>query len=162
MIDIKRAKRYCSDSLSSIENYEIAMASNDTWHCHHRKETDEGLEKSELIKTNQYYNRPAHELIFLSQHDHLSLHTSGKGNPRYGKPMSEEARMKASKTKSNGMFKGGNNPASKAVKCIETGEVFECMNYAKKEYHIGNCWSIVKSCNTGKPIRGRGLTFTWV
>lgn len=74
----RRAKDYCYEDISLIENYEQAV--NDKtqmWDCHHRKETDEGLSKAELIKQGLYWNRPASELIFLTRAEHIRLHKKG-------------------------------------------------------------------------------------
>lgn len=57
-----------------IENYDKAM--NDklqTWHCHHRFETDSNMSIKELVSKNLYFDRPPEELIFLEPHEHLSL-----------------------------------------------------------------------------------------
>ena len=38
MINEKRAKSYCKDDISLIENYDKAIADNtQVWHCHHRR-----------------------------------------------------------------------------------------------------------------------------
>ena len=107
MIDLKRVKRYCNDNISLIENYEDAL--NDkyqTWHCHHRLETDANMSQKELKANNLYFHRPASELIFLLPCDHRHLHTisernvnykkTGEDHPAYGKKHSEEARKKQS------------------------------------------------------------------
>ena len=71
------AKNFCNESLSLIENYDKAIAdSNQTWHCHHRKGIT--TSKKDLIKKNEYYNRPASELIFLTKKEHISLHNKLK------------------------------------------------------------------------------------
>lgn len=57
-----------------IENYDKAI--NDklqTWHCHHRFETDLNMSIKELVSKNMYFDRPPDELIFLEPHQHLSL-----------------------------------------------------------------------------------------
>ena len=63
-----------------------------------------------------YYNRPANELIFLTNSEHKALHNTtlhlngsknpmynvhryGKENPMYGKQHSEESKQKMSLTK---------------------------------------------------------------
>lgn len=77
MIHNKNVRRFCSEPLTMIENYKEAV--NDTeqsWHCHHRKETDEGLSRKELIEMGLYYHRPASELIFLSSSEHRKLHAN--------------------------------------------------------------------------------------
>ena len=120
MICTKTAKRYCCEDVSLIENYEQAMADSKTWHCHHRRETTEGLTTEQLIETGLYYGRPASELIFLPVYEHLSSHnkgrkpwnkgvlgtdefrkkmsevTRGEKNPFYGKHHSDETKRKIS------------------------------------------------------------------
>lgn len=88
MINVEQVKRYCSDDIANIENYDNAVADTENvWHCHHRKETDELIPRKELIRMDLYYNRPSDELIFLTQHQHLSLHIQVT-------PTTEEAREK--------------------------------------------------------------------
>lgn len=104
MIKEKNAKAYCSEDISLIENYELAV--NDptqVWDCHHRLETDEGLSQQELEESNRYYGVEAKYLIFLTEHDHLSLHAKckkGEKNPFYGRCHSEDTKQKMRKPKS--------------------------------------------------------------
>ena len=77
MINEKRAKAFCKDDISLIENYDKAIAdTTQVWHCHHRRETI--FSKSDLIEIGEYYNRPACELIFLTPLEHIRLHHLGK------------------------------------------------------------------------------------
>lgn len=79
MINVRNAKNFCCEDISLIENYEKAI--NDvtqTWDCHHRKETDEGLSVKQLKELGLYFNRPTNELIFLTSSEHISLHQKGK------------------------------------------------------------------------------------
>lgn len=79
MINEKKVKRYCSEDLSKIENYDKAVADNtQTWHCHHRRETV--LSREELIEIGEYYDRPARELVFLTEVEHKSLHKNHLGH----------------------------------------------------------------------------------
>ena len=76
MISFEKVKKYCNEDISLIENYEKAI--NDkvqTWDCHHRREIE--ASRKELIKKNQYYNRPAEELVFLTKSEHTTLHMNG-------------------------------------------------------------------------------------
>ena len=85
MINEKRAKSYCKEDISLIENYDKAIADKRwVWHCHHRRETI--FSKSDLIEIGEYYNRPACELIFLTKSEHMRLHKIGENNPNFGKP----------------------------------------------------------------------------
>ena len=73
IVDIRTLSLYCKDDPSLIENYEQAI--NDktqTWHCHHRREKD--YSRDELIARNEYYHRPADELIFLTPIAHAEFH----------------------------------------------------------------------------------------
>lgn len=87
MINVRNTKSFCKD-FTKIENYEKAIADDKTWHLHHRLEThfsngaerpvNARLTKAELIALDMYFDRPAEELIFLTQFDHTSLHMKGK------------------------------------------------------------------------------------
>lgn len=88
MISKQTVKRFCKDDISLIENYDLAVNSDETWHCHHRREIEnDGTLHSRkwLIDNDLYYNRPACELIFLTHSEHTSLHSTGEKNPMYGK-----------------------------------------------------------------------------
>ena len=103
MIDKKRAKSFCREDISLIENYDKAIAdTTQTWHCHHRRETI--FSRKDLIEIGEYYNRPACELIFLTKSEHMRLHHLGKPSWMKGKHHSAEARKKMSELK-----KGENN-----------------------------------------------------
>lgn len=79
MIDKRRASMYCYQDLSLIENYDKAVADTEqTWQCHHRVETIMNCGSKELISVGAYYDRPAHELIFLTKGEHRILHNKGK------------------------------------------------------------------------------------
>ena len=94
MINFRYAKSYCNEDISLIENYDTAIAdSTQMWDCHHRKEIT--TSRKDLIKKNEYYNRPASELIFLTQKDHISLHSKGNKN-MLGKHHNDETKKKMS------------------------------------------------------------------
>lgn len=74
-ISIKRAKELCCEDISLIENYEEALADKtQTWICHHRKGIELNKSKKELKAMGLYYNRPACELIFLTESEHQRIH----------------------------------------------------------------------------------------
>lgn len=82
MINTEKAREYCREDLSLIENYKKANEdNNEVWDCHHRIETDKGLSRDELIANSMYYNRPASELIFMRRTDHQRLHNFSGNNP---------------------------------------------------------------------------------
>lgn len=99
MIHEEQLKPYCSEDLSLIENYELAV--NDkiqVWHCHHRMELNEDgsvrFTMSELKELGLYYNRPASDLILLSPSEHHHLHSRLHNNAMYGKTHSDEVKLK--------------------------------------------------------------------
>ena len=109
-------EKFCKD-YENIENYDKALKDNfKSWSCHHRLETHNSdgerrlvdISMDELIALGIYYNRPADELIFLTESEHNNLHK--KGNTyRLGKPHTEESRIKMSKAH-KGKQAGENNP----------------------------------------------------
>lgn len=112
MINEQKARRYCKDDLSLIENYEQAAADQThTWDIHHRRETI--YSRNDLIEIGEYFHRPAAELIFLTRGEHRRLHMSGtylssetrakmsaslsgENHPMFGKHHSAETRTKLS------------------------------------------------------------------
>ena len=119
MVNYEIAKKYCSEDISLIENFEAAATdTTEVWHIHHRNEILEHKTRTQLINENRYYNVPAAELIFLTSVDHKILHgqnvldesrikisenTRGK---KHG-PMSDEQKQKISEATSgdgNGMY----------------------------------------------------------
>ena len=94
MINKSKAKWFCKDDISLIENYDKALEDKtQTWHCHHKKENT--YSRSRLIEMGEYYKRPAIELIFLTPNEHFKLHSTGNA---YHKNMkhSEESKKKMS------------------------------------------------------------------
>lgn len=109
MIDRYRAKKFCKEDLSKIENYDKAISDDtQTWHCHHRTEIWWNCSKQDLIDNECYYGRKACELIFLTPAEHKSLHSKGKivseetkqkmSKAQKGKPRSKESIKKRSET----------------------------------------------------------------
>ncbi|MCQ2087806.1 MAG: hypothetical protein MJZ37_07075 [Bacilli bacterium] len=71
-------KSYCRDDITKIENYDKAIADNETWECHHRLElTIDGQfahTEDSLDRLNMYYHRPYYELILLPLQEHHDIH----------------------------------------------------------------------------------------
>ena len=79
MINAYKAKRYCSEDISLIENYQAAISDQTKmWDVHHRRECDENgrtlFTCKQLVDMNLYFNRPAVELIFVTRSMHCKLH----------------------------------------------------------------------------------------
>lgn len=90
----KHIQEYCCEDISKIENYDKAMADDEQWDCHHRRETI--YSRDGLIEIGEYWNRPAAELIFLTHEQHISLHKAGSRNHMYGKHHSQATKDKMS------------------------------------------------------------------
>lgn len=117
MINENKAKRYCKEDISKIENYEQAV--NDTtqvWDLHHRTAIWWNCSKKDLIENECYYHRKACELIFLTHAEHIRLHNmhmlaatrrkkseSLKGKNK-GRIYSEEIRRKMSDSHITSVF----------------------------------------------------------
>ena len=102
MINEIQAKRYCSEDISNIENYEKAF--NDKtqmWHCHHRGEMlpcGRFLIK-DLKKFDLYFDRPACELMFVTCQQHMRIHKTGNNFGRKGKPGTRLGAITSEQTK---------------------------------------------------------------
>ena len=155
MINEKKAKMYCCDDLSLIENYVDAVNSSEKYHCHHRKE-DEGFSRDELKNMGMYFKRPAEELIFLTEKEHRILHSKGK-HYALGKKLSEVTRSRMSESRI-----GGKNHKAKSVSQLnpQTGElikVFDCIMDAERELGIDH--KAISLCCRG--IRQSAGSFGW-
>ena len=85
MINAHKAKWYCSDDISLIENYQEAISDEKRmWDIHHRRESDENgktlFTKKQLIDMNLYVKRPASDLIFVTRSMHWKLHREQREN----------------------------------------------------------------------------------
>ena len=94
MISAYQAKRYCSEEISLIENYQEAISDQTrTWEIHHRRECDENgrtlFTCKQLVEMNLYFNRPAEELIFVTKSMHMKLHKEmcSKGGKKLSIPI---------------------------------------------------------------------------
>lgn len=80
MINEYYTKSFCSEDISKIENYTVAIADTaQTWDCHHKAEILPcgRFSADMLIKYGLYYHRPANELIFLTHSEHARVHRKG-------------------------------------------------------------------------------------
>ena len=106
-------ERYCKD-YENIENYWKAAADNFVdWVCHHRK--GENISRNKLKALGLYYNRPAEELIFLTESEHNSFHGKRKKHSEEAKKKISEAHIgkkhsEKTKKKLSEINKGENNP----------------------------------------------------
>ena len=180
MINFYRAKTYCKDDISLIENFDKAVNDKEhTWDCHHRREIT--TPRKELIEIREYYNRPASELIFLTQKEHRALHAKGnknmlgKSSPWKGKHHTEEAKRKMSEvSKGNKYWLGKHHTEESRIKISKSNKGKQAWNKGKKckplteeakkklsEAHKGHHWFnngiaevFVKECPEGF-VKGR-------
>ena len=125
------AEIYCCEDISKIENYELAKKDNfKGWCIHHRLElvstgavVDSTMQ--DLIDWGIYYNRPADELIFLTETEHNHIHLVGnKWN--IGRKMTEEHKQKLINVNKNRIYKPHTEEAKKKIsekaKCRKQSE----------------------------------------
>lgn len=187
MINETSCKRVCREDISHIQNYEEAVSdSSQKWHCHHRLGV--AIPRKKLKEIDAYYKRPAAELIFLKESEHLSLHNKekyhseeskrkiseamkGEKNPFYGKHHSEECIRKMSDAHKGNFVgeknpfygkTGEKNPKSKSVYQIDknTGEIIRTWPCAQEvQRQLGIHNSCICHCCKGKFKTAGG--FVW-
>lgn len=102
------------------------------WGRHHTQETKDKISQAKKGKQvgeeNPFYGK--HHSVETRQKlkDKAKTQCAGEGNPMYGKKHTEEAKRKMSEAKQH--YIRGNHPGAQRVRCIETGQVFECMQDA--------------------------------
>ena len=159
MISFGKVKKYCKDDISLIENYETAIFDKEQiWQCHHKREIE--TPRKQLIENNEYFNRPASELIFLTPFEHNSLHKKGKPSYRKGKSLSEEHKQKISYAKKGKtLSEETKQKISESLKGNKYRLGKTCSEESKKklsEAHKGHHWFnngisevFVKECPSG-------------
>ena len=163
MICLCSIKKYCSEDITKIENYEKAVNSQEIYECHHRLETHNSdgekrltdITVNELKALDMYYNRPASELIFLGHHEHRKLHLTGTkracGNKNnLGKHFTKESKKKMSdscKTKIQ-------------IICTTTNETFDSIKAAS--ISLGVARDSIKKVLEGHRFFTKGLHFEYI
>ena len=67
----------------------------------------------------------------------ISILVTGEKNPNYQHYWTEEQKQHLrDKQIASGRYTGARNPSAKRIKCVETGEEFECIKYACDKYGI--------------------------
>ena len=167
MINDYQVKKFCCEDISLIENYNKAIANSEqTWHCHHRNETDFGLSMNKLKAMGLYWNRPANELIFLTESEHKSLHAknmTSEHKTKLSKPKSPEFKTNLSKVR-KGKYVGETSPRSIAVYQIDktTGAIikeWKCISDATRT--LGIHQSAIIACCKKRPNRRTAGGYVW-
>ena len=105
MINERKVRSYCCGDIRLIENYYKAVSDKtQTWQCHHRAEIMPWgrFSRGDLEKHGLLFNRPANELVFLTQFEHKSIHKNHLGHKHSNETklrMSLSKRGKASNRK---------------------------------------------------------------
>ena len=136
------------------------------------KPSNDFKEKQSKIHKTQWGNDEFREKMMSIRKDENGIYKSkefrekiskivkGEKNPNYQNYWSDEQKEHLRrKQKLNPLYKNENNPNSKKIICIETGEVFECIKFALQKYEIKNDSSI--SVAIANPIR-TAAGFHWV
>lgn len=85
----------------------------------------------------------------------ISEIVKGSNNPNYQNYWSEEQKeYLRQKQKNNPLYKDDANPNAKKIICLETGEIFDCIKFAKEKYNIKSDGSIAVALKN--PIRTAG------
>lgn len=93
-------------------------------------QTDGGEGVSGWIPTDEFRNK-------------ISKMVKGSNNPNYQNYWSyEQKESLRQKQKCNPLYIGESNPNAKRIICVETGEVFNCIKFAKEKYNIKSDASI--------------------
>jgi len=116
-----------------------------------RTHSDEAKKKISIAKTgNKYWEGKTHTDEYKQ---YMSELQGGENNPFYGKKHSEESRKKMSDNMT-GKRMGKDNPYSKKVINIDTGDIFDTMSEAAKAYGI--LISGISACCKGNQNTVRG------
>ena len=166
---MRNFERYCKD-YENIENYEKAKADDfKNWDCHHRLETHNSdgerrlvdITRDELKALGIYYNRPAEELIFLTDEEHGQLHQNGKkrsaktrrkmAEAKEGKKLSAEHKNKicAAMKGKPGPNKGKKFSEEHKKKLRETHKGKNIWTKGKHWYNNGKINIMSKECPDG-------------
>ena len=165
MINEYCAKKYCSEDLSLIENYELAVNDHtQMWEIHHRGEVLPcgRFSRDDLKKFGLYYKRPAAELILLTKAEHTRLHN--KDVPRC--PLSEATKKAIGEAlkgipKSDAHKKAiGESRSKKILQLTKSGEfIREWPSAMEASRQLGIAQSNICNCCNGKLKSARG--FVW-
>ena len=176
MISEAQARKYCKEDISLIENYEQAINDNtQKWHCHHRRESV--YTRKGLIEIGEYYHRPAIELIFLTNYEHMKLHKIGNKNflgkhhseqtkkklseSNIGKHLSDETKKKMSKANIGNHYRldKGTKPILQYTKDGEFIKEWTSAKEASRVLGINHCH--ITTCCKGKLKSAYGFVWTY-
>ncbi len=141
MISETQCRRYCYEPLELIENFYMAVSSPERWDCHHRVETIMNCSRKDLVAKDCYWNRPAHELVFLPHEEHIRLHRMGQSSGMLGLRHSEETKKKMREAKLGTRL---SEETKKKMREANLGEKHPA--YGKKWWNDGIKTAISREC----------------
>jgi hypothetical protein len=128
---------------------------------------DEFKKKQSEIHKKQWENEEFRNKLLAIRQDENGIYKSqefrykisnlvkGSNNPNYKNYWSEEQKeYLRQKQKNNDLYKNETNPNAKRIICVETGEIFDCIKFAKEQYKIKSETSI--SIALKEPVRTAG------
>ena len=87
--------------------------------------------------------------------DKISAIVSGENNPNYNHKWTDEQKKQLrEKQKRNPLYSDETNPNAKKIRCIETGEVFNCMKYAQERFGLKSTGSFTAAIKKGTTAAG--------
>ena len=115
------------------------------------KQSKESKEKISKSSKKLWSNKEFKEKVVKLRNDPNSVYQSkefkekisslvqGENNPNYNHKWSDEMKKCLSnKLKKSQHNKKGNNPKAKKIYCVETEEIFDCIEDAREKYHVQN------------------------
>lgn len=95
--------------------------------------------KNKISKIVQGENNPNYGNYWSDEQKHslsekMKGRYEGKNNPNYGNHWSEEQKNHLRELRKNPKYNNENHGMAKRIICLETGEIFECIKYAKQKY----------------------------
>lgn len=100
----------------------------------HKMQWEDTEFRERMMKIRQDENSPYKSDEFR---DKISKLVEGEKNPNYQHYWSDEQKENLRiKQKQNPLYRNESNPNAKKIMCVETGEVFECIKFAKEKYNI--------------------------
>lgn len=158
MTNINNAKKYCSEDISLIENYNQAIAdAQNYWEIHHRRECDENgktlFTKKQLIEMNLYHNRPASELIFVTRSMHKKIH----------REQMEKCQKNGGKVggKKNGAINGKKSAIKHSIPIIQFAKDGTFIKEWQSAKEAGRQLGIAHICECLKGHRKQAGRFVW-
>ena len=172
MINESRARKFCKEDISKIENYDLAIAdTTQVWDCHHMTETWWNCTAKDLIENECYYNRKACELVFLTKAEHTRMHWKGKhhteetrkkisevhkGKPSFWKGMhlSEETKKKISEAMKEKKRKPASDERRKKISEALKNRTFTEEHRRKLREASRRRWTLHKQKINGGTVNG--------